>query len=131
MHSLAWGVPAFRPGVIIDVGGNYRWSDWGASGFCHCFPEMNVKPAFVAFATMTWMLDGAKFVRDVPLGSPSLYGAEFARPDGSQVFVLWTLRGQRPADAFPGRERPVETGGRPGQRDARLARGRRESWKSR
>ncbi len=32
----------------------------------------------------------------MPLGSPSLYGVEFARPDGSQAFVLWTLRGQRP-----------------------------------
>ena len=98
MHSLAWGVPAFRPGVIIDVGGNYRWGAWGSSGFCHSYPEMNLKPAFVAFATMTWMLDGAKFVRDVPLGSPALYAAEFARPDGSQVFVLWTLRGQRPVE---------------------------------
>ena len=96
MHSLAWGVPAFRPGVIMDVGGNYRWGEWGSAGYCHSYPEMNVKPSFVAFATMTSMLDGAKFVSDVPLGSPALYAAEFARPDGSQVFVLWTLRGQRP-----------------------------------
>lgn len=96
MHSLAWGVPVFRPGLITDVGGNYRWSHWGSAGFCHMYPELNVKPAFVAFATMTLMLDGAKFVRDVPLGSPSLYGVEFARPDSSQIFVLWTLRGRRP-----------------------------------
>ena len=96
IHSLAWGVPAFRPGVIIDVGGNYRWGEWGSAGYCHSYPEMNVKPSFVAFATMTWVLDGAKFVREVPLGSPALYAAEFARPDGSQAYVLWTLRGQRP-----------------------------------
>jgi len=96
MHSLAWGVPVFRPGLITDVGGNYRWSHWGSAGFCHMYPELNVKPAFVAFATMTLVLDGAKFVREVPLGSPSLYGVEFARPDSSQIFVLWTLRGWRP-----------------------------------
>ena len=96
IHSMAWGVPVFRPGVLMDVGGNYRWGAWGASGFCHTYPEMNVKPSFVAFATMTLMLDGAKFVREVPLGSLSLYGAQFARPDGSQLFVLWTLRGRRP-----------------------------------
>ena len=96
MHSLAWGVPAFRPGIITDVGGNYRWSHWGSAGFCHMFPELNVKPAFVAFATMTLVLDGATFVRETPLGSPSLYGVEFIRPDGSQVFVLWTLHGRRP-----------------------------------
>jgi hypothetical protein len=96
MHSLAWGVPVFRPGILMDVGGNYRWSHWGASGFCHVYPEMNVKPAFMAFATMTLLLDGAKFVREVPLGSPSLYAVEFARPDGSSAFVLWALRGERP-----------------------------------
>ena len=70
MHSLAWGVPAFRPGIIMDVGGNYRWSHWGASGFCHMYPEMNVKPAFVAFATMSLVLDGAKFVRRRAVGQP-------------------------------------------------------------
>ena len=96
VHSLAWGIPAFRPGVITNVYGCYRWSDWGASGFCRMPPEMNVKPAFVSFATLTLMLDGAKFTREVPLGSPTLYGAEFSKQDGSQVFVLWTVRGQRP-----------------------------------
>ena len=96
LHSLAWGVPAFRPGILTDVGGNYRWSHWGASGFCHAIPEMNVKPSFVAFATMTLQLDGAKFVRAVPLGSPALYGVEFVRPDRSQLLALWTLRGERP-----------------------------------
>ena len=96
LHSLAWGIPVFRPGILTDVGGNYRWGAWGSAGFCHMYPEMNVKPSFVAFATMSLLLDGAKFVGDVPLGSPSLYGVEFARPDGSQLFAFWTLRGQRP-----------------------------------
>ena len=97
MHSLAWGVPAFRPGVLMDVGGNYRYSHWGSSGFCHMYPEMNVKPAFVAFATMTLVLDGAKFARVVPTRSASLYVEEFDKADdGSRVFVIWTIRGARP-----------------------------------
>ena len=97
MHSLAWGVPAFRPGVLMDVGGNYRYSHWGASGFCHTYPEMNVKPAFVEFATMTLVLDGAKFARVVPSGSASLYVVEFDKADdGSRVFAIWTVRGTRP-----------------------------------
>ena len=96
IHSLAWGVPRFQPGLIMDVGGNYRWSHWGSAGFCRMYPEMNVKPAFVAFATMTRVLDGAKFVGDLAAGSPSVYAVRFGRPDGSQVSVLWTLRGRRP-----------------------------------
>ncbi|MGB2819697.1 MAG: hypothetical protein WBF17_01850, partial [Phycisphaerae bacterium] len=96
IHSLAWGVPYFRPGIIMDVGGNYRWSHWGSAGFCRMYPEMNVKPAFVAFATMTLVLDGARFAGDLAAGSPSVYAVQFGRPDGSWVFVLWTLRGRRP-----------------------------------
>ncbi|HUS90954.1 MAG TPA: hypothetical protein VM695_03850 [Phycisphaerae bacterium] len=96
IHSLAWGVPRFQPGLIMDVGGNYRWSHWGSAGFCRMYPEMNVKPAFVAFATMTWVLDGARFAGELPAGSPSVYAVRFQRPDGSLAVVLWTLRGRRP-----------------------------------
>ena len=96
MHSLAWGVPRFQPGILMDVGGNYRWSHWGSAGFCRMYPEMNIKPAFVAFATMTLVLDGARFAGELAAGSPSLYAVQFSRPDGFQVFVLWTLRGRRP-----------------------------------
>jgi len=96
LHALAWSVPEFRPGVLCDVGGNYRMSHWGSSGFCRARPEFNVKPAFVAFATMTLVLDGAQFVRVLPLDSASLYGMEFKRPDGGQVVALWTIHGRRP-----------------------------------
>ncbi len=96
LHALAWGIPQFRPGILTDVGGNYRMSHWGSAGFCRAKPEFNVKPAFVAFATMTLVLDGAKFVRDVPTPSASLYALEFQRPDGGQVYALWTIRGHRP-----------------------------------
>ena len=45
---------------------------------------------------MTWVLDGAKFRKVVDLGSPSLYGVAFDRPDGQHVLALWTIRGHRP-----------------------------------
>jgi hypothetical protein len=96
LHALAWGIPQFRPGILTDVGGNYRMSHWGSAGFCRARPEFNVKPAFVAFATMTLVLDGARFVRELPTGSASVYALEFQRPEGGQVYALWTIRGTRP-----------------------------------
>ncbi len=96
MHALAWGLPEFRPGLITDVGGNYRNGFWGSSGFCRARPEYNVKPSFVAFATMTLVLDGAQFVRVLPTPSASIYAMEFKMPGGGQVYSLWTIHGQRP-----------------------------------
>lgn len=98
MHYWAWDIPQMRVGIIGDVGNSYRFSNWGASGICRMMPEMAVKPSFVSLATLTRVLDGAKLVRVVPLGSDSLYGVEFDRPDGQKAFVLWTLRGQRPVE---------------------------------
>jgi hypothetical protein len=95
LHALAWNVPHIKLGQISDMGNGYYFSNWGAIGFCRAKPELNVKPSFVAFATMTRVLDGAKYVRDVPMGSESLYGLEFARPDGTQAHAFWTIRGKR------------------------------------
>jgi hypothetical protein len=96
LHALAWGIKEIRPGCISDMGNSYYYSNWGATGFCNKKPELNVKPSFVAFATMTRVLDGATFVRDLAIGSPSLYGMEFDLPDGSHAYPLWTMHGQRP-----------------------------------
>jgi hypothetical protein len=95
LHALAWGMPEIKLGQICDMGNGYYFSNWGAIGLCRAKPELNVKPSFVAVATMTRVLDGAKFVRVVPMGSPALYGMEFTRPDGTQAHAFWTLRGKR------------------------------------
>lgn len=95
LHALAWEMPEIKLGQICDMGNGYYFSNWGAIGLTHVKPELNVKPAFVAVATLTRVLDGAKFVRSVPLGSTTLYAFEFTRPDGSQAHALWTLRGKR------------------------------------
>jgi hypothetical protein len=95
LHALAWEMPEIKLGQICDMGNGYYFSNWGAIGFCRPKPELNVKPSFVSVATLTRVLDGAKFARVVPLGSPALYAMEFTRPDGTQAHTLWTLRGKR------------------------------------
>jgi hypothetical protein len=95
MHSLAWRIPVIRPMCITDMGGSYYSSNWGASGFCHAWPNVSPKQSYVAFATMTQVLDGAKFVRAVPVKSTVVYAVEFQRPDQSYVTCLWTPRGSR------------------------------------
>ena len=95
MHSLAWGIPVIRQGSITDMGNSYYFSNWGACGFCFVKPDVRPKPSYVAISTMTQQLDGAKFTRAVPTGSPVVYAVEFAKRDGGFVTVLWTLRGTR------------------------------------
>jgi hypothetical protein len=108
MHSLAWGIPVIRQGIISDVGNSYYYSNWGASGFCHAIPELNAKPAFAAIATMTQVLDGAKFSRVIETGSPTCYALEFRRRDGKFVTAGWTLRGQRSLAVSPDDGRVVD-----------------------
>jgi hypothetical protein len=95
LHALAWNMPEIKIGQISDMGNAFYFSHYGPIGLCRARPELNVKPAFVAVATMTRVLDGAKFARVVPLGSPALYGLEFTRPDGTQAHAFWTPRGKR------------------------------------
>jgi hypothetical protein len=96
LHALAWEIPEIKLGQICDMGNGAYFSIVGGIGLVRARPELNVKPAFVSVATLTRVLDGAKFVRAVPLGSPVLYCLEFRRPDGTQAHALWTVRGKRP-----------------------------------
>jgi hypothetical protein len=103
MHSLAWGIPVIRQGIITDVGNSYYYSNWGSSGFCHAIPEINPKPAYVAVATMTQQLDGASFSRVIEMPSPTTFAVEFKKPkSGGFVTVMWTVRGTREVIVSPG-----------------------------
>lgn len=95
MHSLAWRIPVITPMCITDMGSTYYFSNWGAAGFCHAWPDVCPKPSYVAFAVMTLLLDGATFVRHVPVKSTVVYAVEFKRKDQSVVTCLWTPRGSR------------------------------------
>ena len=93
--ALAYGVPHVNPALAYDVGNAYHFSNWGASGLAHRPPELNPKPGYVTYATLTAQLDRARFSRKLETGSTSLFALEFTRPEGDRVYALWTLRGQR------------------------------------
>ncbi|MFN0077980.1 MAG: hypothetical protein ACKVY0_16105 [Prosthecobacter sp.] len=95
IHSLVWGIPVIRPSCICDVGNSYQFSNWGSCGLCFAKPELSPKPSYVAMATLTRQLDGAKFSRVIETGSPVVYAVEFAKREGGFVTVAWTLRGEQ------------------------------------
>ena len=51
------------------------------------------KPAYVALATLTKVLDSVKLVRQMPTGSSSAYALEFERGN-DRIYALWTPRGE-------------------------------------
>jgi hypothetical protein len=95
MHSLSWGIPVIRPMCLTDMGNSYYHSNWGSTGLCRAWPNVSPKPAYVAYATLTQVLDGAKFTRWVPLKSTAVYAAEFQRKDKKVVTCFWTIRGRQ------------------------------------
>ena len=95
MHSLAWRIPKISVGSVTDMGNSYYHSNWGGSGFCFAYPNVSPKQSYVAYAVLTQVLDGARFVRAVPTGSTIVYALEFQRPGREHVTCLWTTRGRR------------------------------------
>ncbi len=95
LHAMAWKIPKIRPGSTADMGNSYYNSNWGATGFLTSRPEWAPKPAAVALATLTRVLDGMEYQGFLETGSDSVYLLHFARKDGAQVFPFWTVRGQR------------------------------------
>jgi hypothetical protein len=93
--GLAHGFQTVSPAVIEDVGGAYYDTLWGAAGLCQRAPLHYPKPSYVALATITKTLDGAKFVRQMPTGSNSVFALEFQR-GSAFVYAYWTPRGRVP-----------------------------------
>ena len=94
LMALAYGFHRINPAVLYDVGSSYYHSAYGANGLCRRYPLLTPKPSYVALATLTQVLDGAKYVRFVDTGSDSLYALEFKGRKG-WVYALWTVRGTR------------------------------------
>lgn len=78
--------------LLYDAGNCYYNSLWGGAGLCARYPLLNPKPAYVAYANLTRVLDDVRLIRRVPAGSLSLYALEFSR-DAGRIYVLWTPRG--------------------------------------
>lgn len=102
--ALAYGYDTISIAGINDAGNGYYFSPWANGGLNERYPIMAPKPAYAAVATLTQVLDQAKFQRFVPTGSTVCYLQEFQRgPDW--VYAAWTPRGLReltlnfPADA--------------------------------
>ncbi len=73
---------------------------WGSShyaggGMMTRQPEFNPKPGAAAYATMTQVLDTAKYDGYLPTGSLSSYCVRFKDPD-KLIYAMWTFNGIRP-----------------------------------
>ncbi len=92
--ALAYGFETISIGGLNDAGNGYYYSIWGNGGLTGRWPELAPKPSYAAVATLTQVLDHAKFVRFVPTGSTVLYAQEFQR-DAEWIYAFWTPRGTR------------------------------------
>lgn len=93
LFGLANRFPTISPAEIEDVGNSYYDTLWGASGLCQRRPLHYPKPAYVALATLTKVLDSVQLVRQMDTGSSSAYALEFERGH-ERLYALWTPRGQ-------------------------------------
>lgn len=83
-----------NPAILHDAGNAYFNSLWGAGGLCRRNPLLYPKPAYVAVATLTQVLDQVEPPRRVATGSTTVYALEFRRSDGQWVYSLWTACGE-------------------------------------
>jgi hypothetical protein len=92
--SYAFGFKTIYTGLLNDAGNAYYNTAWGGGGLLRRNPLLNPKPAYVAIATLTKVLDQAEFTKKIPTGSTTVYALEFRRADGKYVYAMWTPRGQ-------------------------------------
>ncbi|MCH5374257.1 MAG: hypothetical protein JJ992_09785, partial [Planctomycetes bacterium] len=96
-----------NPAILHDAGNAYFNTLWGAGGLCRRNGLLYPKPAYVAVATLTKVLDQVEPPIRVPTGSTTVYALQFQRSDGNLVYALWTARGRAglwltlPKDAAP------------------------------
>jgi len=106
--ALALGVERLAAaGLIKDSTDDYRWSNWGSSGYCFREPENNPKPSYAMHAWLTQVLDQAKYVRFLPVDSTVVHVLEFQKPDGSRVYPMWVVRGRQEIDVLAPGGKPV------------------------
>jgi len=105
--SLANGTDRFLAcWTLDDPEGAWGSQHYGAVGIIGRGPELNPKPGATAYATLTTMLDTAKYDGYVPTGSHSAYCLRFKEAPPKNIYCLWTIRGSRPITirAKPGGE---------------------------
>jgi len=95
LRGLAMSIQRFGAACEIwDPGSDYYYTGYGSVGLCHKAPELNPKPGYCAVATMTRLLDRARFHSVVPTNSTAVAVLRFDGP-GGPVYALWTTQGRR------------------------------------
>lgn len=92
--SLMNGYALISPGLLFDCRNAYCNTLWGVSGILLREPYVYPKKAYLMYAVMTKVMDGAKFSRVIPTGSPSVFAVEFVRKDGRYATAFWCARGE-------------------------------------
>ncbi len=95
LQCLAYGYWSINIGSAEDFSDSYNATIYGGGGFLRRSPLLTPKPVYAAWATMTLLLDGARFAGYLETGSRSLYALSFRRGD-RWVYPIWTLSGRRP-----------------------------------
>jgi len=95
LHCLAYRLPSINVALLMDCNSAYYTSRWGSTGVCFRSPLHMPKPSFVSLATLTLVLDRARYVRYLDTGSTGVYCLEFARED-ERIYAIWAGRGRRP-----------------------------------
>ena len=94
--SHALGYTTIPLEIGCEVANSYADTIWHVQTFTRwplAYPAENA----VAIATLTRVLDCAKFVRQVPTGSLTAYALEFKGKDGKWIYAIWTARGETTA----------------------------------
>ena len=92
--SLSHDFLLVSPGLFFDCDRGYYNGLWGGSGILKRGPYVYPKRAYVAYATLTNVMDGVMFSRQIPTGSTTVYALEFKRHDGLFATALWSARGE-------------------------------------
>jgi hypothetical protein len=96
--SLANNFTTISPGILFDTSNSYYNGLWGGSGILERAPYGYPKKAYVAYATLTNVLDQVTFKKQIPTGSTTVYAVEFNRADNKLATALWAARGEADFD---------------------------------
>ena len=89
----AWRSPLVPVMGPEDTSYSYYNSVWGNFGMFTRHPQTYPHPGFAAMATLTQVLDQAKFQQQLPTGSLTAYALEFSR-DQQNIYAAWVARGE-------------------------------------
>jgi len=92
--SLMNNYRLIAPETFIEDRSSYCNSGYGRSGILHRTPYVYPTKAYLSYAVATKVLDGVKFVRELPTGSTTVYASEFLRKDGKVATAFWCARGE-------------------------------------